>query len=164
MVLDPDASIESGAFVNLWESLPVTAEFSCNVVLIDARQRTVERSMQAITQHLQDGGYFVVAAGKHPPGDIVKIYAFACGYDDMSKQLSRYKGSLSSPAKVKPTLCLLEMVIETAGNVTLCSDGSYNNMESEGEWKFHCQCKATEEKKSAFFVGELNLGDLFMLT
>jgi hypothetical protein len=150
LILDPDAFIDPHAFVHLWESLPTTAEFSCNVFLIDARKRTLERGKGALVQHLQRGGFNIVAAGVHSE-DKIKVYAFACGYDPPqgSDQLSS--------TNVKPTLCLIEIVIDTSSQT---SDSSA----SEGHWVFDCHCKSTEEKKSAFFIGELNLGDLFMLT
>ncbi len=150
LVLDTQPYIKNDAFSQLWEVLPIAAEFSCRVAALHE-----EVSSHAVVQHLSHIGFCVVSVGqlsdkspnKRPPQieniNGFKVFAFASGY-------VRVVGP-------KPIFCLMEIAMTRQQPF----DESINT--NNREYQLNCAVKCSQKEHAQEFIAELSLGDLFHL-
>jgi hypothetical protein len=143
IVIDPYATTTADEFGDMWATLSTIGEFSCRVkpgtdFLRASSVDYTDFGLPHVIDHLQNIGFFVIAAGDNTLGDDQtsksKLYAFALGYSSTSFQLTT------------PIYFLLELKMLRDKN------------EMDSAIEIICTSKCTRREYASCFIEELNLG------
>ena len=141
LVFDLEVSINTETYGKLWDLIPKTAEFTCEVlpkIIDDENNIITDQQFDIVMKHLEKYGFYLVSYKLSNEKTFLKLYVCSVGY---------YRTIVN-----EPILCLFEIQL-----ISPINHSTNKNM------KFNCICKCTEEGQTQAFVAEFRLKKVFEL-
>ena len=145
IIMDPNCTVEPVEFSDMWRTMSVIGEFTCQVIPDAAYVK--EHGIDAfgcahIVDYMRGIGFFVVAAGNQPTSEnsdmcVSKLYGYSEGY-------------AQNTVAATPIYYLVEIRLSSPQH-------AHNDQVST----VHVTSKCTKREFTTKFVEELNLGCIF---
>jgi hypothetical protein len=137
LVLDASSTVAPDYFTEMWDAYETTAYFT---TALYPEPDMAQFKLVQLVQHLQNVGFYVVAAGE--VDTTVTIYAYSSGYVKIRNEVD-----------VMTVCCLLELKVL----LDLHLEGEI------GYWTLQCACKCTRAESTYAFISMMHLGDVLQL-